>query len=141
MDWLVELVLFIAPAEFRDYYGTALLNDYREAVESERRARRSPALYTMRVCVNLFWMIFTERTTVMLRELSYTYRSLFRTPLTTVVMIVTLALGIGANVGAFSIVNGVLLHQLPYDHPERVVNVWRTTWINDFHCVDCPHSS
>jgi putative ABC transport system permease protein len=57
-------------------------------------------------------------------QLRQVLRSLGRAPLFTVVVLLTLAVGIGANTAIFSVVNGILLKPLPYLHPEELVAVW-----------------
>src|SRR5687768_13662932 len=55
-----------------------------------------------------------------------TARRLIRVPLFTTVAIITLAVGIAANVTIFSVVNGVLLKPLPFVEADRLVAVWHT---------------
>jgi putative ABC transport system permease protein len=57
------------------------------------------------------------------QDLSYAWRALSRQPGFTVVALVTLALGIGANVAMFSLVNAVLFKRLPFSDPDRLVAV------------------
>jgi len=51
-------------------------------------------------------------------------RRLWRAPVFTLVTLITLAAGVGANIAVFSVVDGVLLKPLPYPHPESLVGVW-----------------
>lgn len=56
-------------------------------------------------------------------------RGLVRTPAFTFVLVLTLALGIGANTALFSVVKSVLLSPLPYADPDRVVMLW-SRWVD-----------
>jgi hypothetical protein len=58
------------------------------------------------------------------QHLKFAVRQLWRNPGFTVTVIVTLALSIGANTAIFSIVNALMLTNLPYPHPERMGTIY-----------------
>jgi macrolide transport system ATP-binding/permease protein len=62
-----------------------------------------------------------------LDDAKYAARQLWRSPGFTVTVVLTLALSIGANTAIFSIVNALLLKNLPYAHPERIGTIYSRT--------------
>jgi predicted permease len=77
-----------------------------------------------------------------LQDLRFAIRGLAKQRAFTLVALLTLALGIGANSAIFGIVNAVLLRPLPYQDPDRVVLLWShwtnwsKTWVSQGELVD-----
>ncbi|MEP7272375.1 MAG: ABC transporter permease [Acidobacteriota bacterium] len=59
-----------------------------------------------------------------LQDVRHAARLFLRNPLITAVAVLTLALGIGANTAIFSVINAVILKELPYPEPDRLIVIW-----------------
>ncbi len=65
-----------------------------------------------------------NRVDILFADLRYAARGLAGNPGFTAVSILTLALGIGASTAIFSVVHAVLLRELPYPNPQKIVRLW-----------------
>jgi len=117
-DELDEELRFHFDREVEKYQRSGM-----KEVEAKRRARLAfGGLEHMKEdCREARGTGFLELT---MQDAKYAFRQLWANPTFALVMILTMALSIGANSAIFSAINGVLLQKLPYTQPERLVRVF-----------------
>src|SRR6266540_4188131 len=131
--WLIRMVGVIVPRRLRA--------DWRQEWEAELRHREAmlaewdrldwgAKLDLLRRSTSAFWdalWLQPKRSEdEMFQDLRFGARMLVKNPGFTIVAIITLALGIGANTAIFSVINAVLLRSLPFTDAERLVMIWET---------------
>ncbi len=130
------------PVDYRNAYGDELVHFFRDrwADEVRERGRIKSLLVWPAIIFDIIKEGMAERWShllpatshqpvpgqgpSLLNDIRLALRSLRKSPAFAAVAILTLGLGIGANTAIFSVVDGVLFHQLPYPNGDRVVRLW-----------------
>ncbi len=116
---LFRALLYCYPAEFRHEYGVEM-----EHIFANRLAHESHSRLWLETCADLALSAPKEHLSILAADLKHELRALRAIPGFVLIVLLVTALGIGAAVSVFSVVNAVLLRSLPYAHPENLVYLW-----------------
>ncbi len=110
---LIDFLIRLYPREFRSRYGKEMREFHDE------RARDNASL--PRVVSDHVQSAVAEHIHAAQPDVKYALRGMLRRPGFAAVVILTIALGVGANAAIFSVVNGILLRPLPYRDVDRLL--------------------
>ncbi|MFL6246310.1 MAG: ABC transporter permease [Thermoanaerobaculia bacterium] len=116
---LYRLLLRLYPSSFRGAYGDEL-----STVFAERTRHMSAPRKTLTAIGDAVPNALAVHGDLLVQDLRYAIRSLFRAPGFAITAILVAALGIGANTTAFSLADFVLVRPLPFPEPDRLLKLW-----------------
>lgn len=121
---LIDMLLRLYPEEFRARYGRDMRVFHRERVLEGR----TPWL---QIVWDHLTSALVEHMNSLVPDIRYALRGFARRPVFAIVVLATIALGVGANAAIFSVVNAILLRPLPYPQPDQVVSFGHKapTWL------------
>lgn len=125
---LFRALLRLLPEEFRDGYAREIAATFHAEARDARRSRRPWALLALwaSTVADVLRTAPAQHLDVLARDLRFAARAMRARPAHTAAAIVTLALGLGANVAMFAVIDGVLLAPLAYRDADRLVSVMET---------------
>src|SRR5262245_23072944 len=132
--WLINLIGVIVPrrlrADWRQEWEAELR--YRETLLVEwdnlnRKTKLDLLWHSLGAFADALWLQPKRLEDEMFQDLRYGLRMIFKRPGFSAVVVLVLALGIGATSAIFSVVNSVLLRRLPYPEPEQLMMVFSTS--------------
>ena len=127
-DRMFRWLLRVLPEEFRDGYAREIERTFRDEAREMRGGGRRWALIGLWLATmaDVVRSAPGQHLDILWRDLRFATRAMLARPAHTLTAIVTLAIGIGANVAMFAVVDGVLLAPLDYRDADRLVAVAET---------------
>ena len=123
MTHLYRILLRFYPAGFREEYAAPMERQFQDEYR-EARATGGSARLTLRALADLVVTAPAEIARELWQDLLYAARVYRRCWLATALALAALALAIGATTGIFSVLNALLIRSLPFQNPERLVELW-----------------
>jgi predicted permease len=130
-DWILRTAAPLVPYDIRRDWLREWRAEFAYAASRAQRAgRRLPPSSVLRATgaiVHAAWLRWDRwRLDMIIQDIKLALRSMQRKPSFTVVVVLTLAIGIGGTTAIFGAVNAVLLRPLPYPEPDQLVRVYKT---------------